>query len=143
VPLIIVGPQVKRPGEATSQFAELIDVYPTLTEMAGVPRPAVLDGTSLVPLLEDPARGVRDAAYSFRRTFPPEWGWSLRSARHRYTLWPDGSSELFDLLADPLGLTNLVRAPEQAEVVREMRRLLTERLSVGSPEPPPQEPAGR
>jgi uncharacterized sulfatase len=143
VPLIIVGPQVKRPGEATSQFAELIDVYPTLTEMAGVPRPAVLDGTSLVPLLEDPARGVRDAAYSFRRTFPPEWGWSLRSARHRYTLWPDGSSELFDLLADPLGLTNLARAPEQAEVVREMRRLLTERLSVGSPEPPPQEPAGR
>jgi uncharacterized sulfatase len=143
VPLIIAGPQVQRPGEPTAGLAELIDVYPTLTDMAGVPRPAALDGVSLLPLLEDPARGVRDAAYSFRRTFPPERGFSLRTARHRYTLWPDGSSELYDLQTDSLGLVNVAGDPEQAELLREMRRLLAERLGIGPVEPPAPEPAER
>jgi uncharacterized sulfatase len=75
---------------------ELLDVYPTIVELAGLTPPPELDGQSLVPLLEREDAPGRGVAVSYRRVQPPERGWTLRNERLRYTLWPDGSEELYD-----------------------------------------------
>jgi iduronate 2-sulfatase len=66
IPLLLVAPRVTRPGTTTRQLAESVDIFPTLAELAHLPKPVVpqpLDGISLVPVLRDPATRVRDHAY--------------------------------------------------------------------------------
>lgn len=64
VPLIFWTPEMAKPGEATESIIELVDLYPTLCELAGLPLPEHLDGESLVPILDDPAAGVGNVAVS-------------------------------------------------------------------------------
>jgi arylsulfatase A-like enzyme len=103
---------------------ELVDLYPTLVELARLPPPPLLDGVSLVPLLRDPAASVKDAARSLAERVPPELGRSLRTERWRYTLWPDGSQELYDHRRDPHERTNLAPDAERAADLRELRAQL-------------------
>jgi arylsulfatase A-like enzyme len=64
---------------------------------------------------------VKDAARSVAERVPPELGRSLRTARWRYTLWPDGSQELYDQRRDPREHRNLAAEPEQAATIQELR----------------------
>jgi arylsulfatase A-like enzyme len=96
VPLVVAAPGLPRPGSVVRAPVELLDVYPTIVELAGLTPPPELDGQSLVPLLEREDAPGRGVAVSYRRVQPPERGWTLRSERWRYTLWPDGSEELYD-----------------------------------------------
>jgi len=122
-PLIIAAPQVQRPGEAAAAEVELLDLYPTIVDLAGVPRVPGLDGTSLASLIRDPAQRVRTGALSFRKAKAPPLGVSVRSARYRYTEWPDGSEELYDHATDPGETRNLVRDPAAAAALGELRAL--------------------
>jgi iduronate 2-sulfatase len=122
-PLIIAAPQVQRPGEAAAAEVELLDLYPTIVELAGVPRVGGLDGTSLGPLIRDPAQRIRAGALSFRKAKAPPLGVSVRTARYRYTEWPDGSEELYDHATDPGETRNLVRDPAAAAALGELRAL--------------------
>ena len=124
VPLLIWAPGLGQPGTPTQGLTELLDLYPTLTDLAGLPRPPGLDGTSLVPLLDDPARAVKSAAFSAARRRPPQLGWSVRTERYRYTEWPDGSRELYDHQTDPGERTNLAGQPAQAQTLAEMGKHL-------------------
>ncbi|HUG53612.1 MAG TPA: sulfatase-like hydrolase/transferase, partial [Vicinamibacteria bacterium] len=136
VPLIIAAPQVSRPGEAAMAEVELLDVYPTVVELAGLPPVAGVDGKSLAPLLRDPAARLRAGALSFRKVKPPPLGVSVRTARWRYTEWPDGSEELYDHASDQGEMRNLVGDESAAEALRQMRL-----LRVAGPTPPmPREP---
>jgi uncharacterized sulfatase len=96
VPLVVAAPGLKRPGAVVETPVELLDVYPTIVELAGLPPQHGLDGQSLAPLLEDASAPARGYARSWRRVQPPERGFSLRTERVRYTLWPDGSEELYE-----------------------------------------------
>ena len=96
VPLVVAAPGLPHPGAVVRAPVELLDVYPTIVELAGLTPPSDLDGQSLVPLLENPEGAGRGIARSWRRVQPPERGVSLRTERFRYTLWPDGSEELYD-----------------------------------------------
>ena len=107
VPLLIVTPEMPQPGIATSSLADLIDLYPTLVDLTGIARPATLDGTSLAPILKDPKASVQDAVVQFRPTDVSRNAYSLRTSRYRYTIWPDGSEELYNIVLDPAGRTNL------------------------------------
>lgn len=99
VPLVIDAPGMK-PGRSRS-IVELVDLFPTLTELAGLEIPAELQGTSLVPVLEDPQATVKPAALSFNK------GHSLRTPDWHYMRYNDGTAELYDMNGDPNEFTNL------------------------------------
>lgn len=98
VPMIISLPGQTR-GAATASFAELIDLYPTLLEICDIPRKDRLEGTSLLPVLRNPAASVKDAAFTqhprpayYDRSKdgrPTTMGYSVRTKDGRYTEWRD------------------------------------------------------
>ena len=149
VPLIIVAPNVKGNGGACGRVVELVDLYPTLADLAGLTRvgegkslrspwtsyptladftglaPERLGGVSLKPLLENPGLVWERHAYTQvqRGGFP---GYSVRTERWRYTEWDDGKqgAELYDHEADPQELHNLAADPKHAPVVADLKALV-------------------
>ncbi len=125
VPLIISAPGMKTAGKASARTVELIDLYPTLADLAGIAPPKDLPGASLRTLLDDPAADWKRPAFSQvqRGGFP---GHSVRTERWRYTEWARGEkgSQLYDHDADPQELHNLAAEPQQAAVITEMKALL-------------------
>ncbi|HSD66478.1 MAG TPA: hypothetical protein VLF95_07245, partial [Vicinamibacteria bacterium] len=81
---------------------------------AGLPAVPGLDGRSLAPLAGGPDAPARPAALSYRRVQPPERAWSLRTEAVRYTVWPDGSEELYDVRSRHGESENLASRPERA-----------------------------
>jgi arylsulfatase A-like enzyme len=124
VPLIIAAPDLPKPGAPTEALADLLDVYPTLVDLTGISRPGTLDGVSLTPVLRDPKASVQDALVQYRPTEPSKLGYSLRIDGYRYTLWPDGSEELYDLAADPAGRKDLANDARLARTRIMLRRRL-------------------
>jgi iduronate 2-sulfatase len=119
--LIISVPWQKSPDQRTSALAELVDVYPTLCELAGLPLPEGLEGSSLVPLLDDPSRTVKRAAFSqYPRPQQKAMGFTIRTEQHRYTEWRSEAGdvvgvELYDHQTDPQENVNLAgRASSRA-----------------------------
>ena len=123
VPLIIAAPGKQR-GRACSQIVELVDLYPTLVDLAGFEVPRHLHGVSLVPLLKNSnAEWNRPAFTQVQRgNFP---GHSVRTARWRYTEWDFGAKgvELYDHKNDPRELKNLAKDPRYAEVLSKIKAL--------------------
>ena len=124
VPFIMSGPGVV-PDGVCEQPVGLIDIFPTLLDLCDLPKSDVLDGTTLRPLLKDPQATWERPAIC---TFGPG-NHSLRSKRYRYTIYSDGSQELYDHESDPHEWHNLIDADGKlssahAEVVEEMKRWL-------------------
>ena len=114
VPLIIAGPGVS-PGATCARPVELLDLYPTLSELCGLPPRSGLDGHSLVPLLKD-ANAPRPwpAITTHNRG-----NHSVRSERWRYIRYADGTEELYDHRNDPHEWKNLASDPRLTEVKRD------------------------
>ena len=131
VPLIVRLPDGRNAGQAAGGFVELVDLYPTLIDLANLPNPAhALEGKSFKPLLEDPGRDWKQAAFSeFRRE--GYHGRTLREKRYRYTEWrplpgTDGAThrELYDLEEDPFEYGNLAANTAYGSVVAKLSRRL-------------------
>ena len=126
VPLIIKVPG-KKPAVCHS-FVELIDLYPTVAELAGIPYSEHLQGKSLVKTLDNPAETIRDMAFSVSqggRTF------LLRDNDWAYIQYNEDASagmELFDMNKDPEQFNNLAHDPEYASVVGEFQEKLRLKL---------------
>ncbi|HEX7899577.1 MAG TPA: sulfatase [Planctomycetota bacterium] len=125
VPLLIVAPGAKGKGKACGRTVELVDVYPTLADLAGLAAPKDLAGASLRPLLNDPAAPWERPAFTQvqRGGFP---GYSVRTERWRYAEWDDGAKgvELYDHASDPREARNLAADPAHAAVVAELKALV-------------------
>ena len=125
VPMIIALPGSKNAGQACARTVELVDLYPTIADLAGLTPPKNLEGTSLRPLLEHPDADWKLPAFSQvqRGGFP---GHSVRTERWRYTEWDFGAkgAELYDHESDPQELRNLAGDPLSATTVAEMKALL-------------------
>lgn len=125
VPMIIAAPGAKGNGHATQSLAELVDLYPTLADLCSLPAPDYLDGASQKAVLEDPAKNVKDAAFTQILRGPTGGiGYSIRTARWRLTLWEDGEKgiQLFDMQADPGELKNLAADPRHSQTVAELTK---------------------
>jgi arylsulfatase A-like enzyme len=131
VPLLIAAPTLPR-GTVVREPVELVDLYPTIAELAGVEPPPGLDGRSLVPPATGSARPTGEAV-SYRRVQPPERGLSLRTAAFRYTLWPDGSEELYDRRRDGPESENLAARAEWASERARLRARLEATEAAASP----------
>ena len=125
VPLIIAAPGDKsgvKAGQSTKSLVELVDLYPTLAELCGLPPPDYLDGQSLLPILTDPAAIVKEQAFTQLRRGKFD-GYSLRTAKWRYTTWDHGAQgeHLFDMETDPGESSNLASDPRHRALVEEFR----------------------
>lgn len=129
VPLILSDPDLPK-GVRVSALAEFVDVYPTLCELSGLALPEMLEGCSLVPVMRDPKRPWKKAAFS---QYPREgdiMGYSMRTDRYRYTEWQDQKTgeakyrELYDLENDPLCKESIAAKPESQSLVSELHVML-------------------
>lgn len=130
VPLIVRLPDGRNAGKVAMGLVELVDLYPTLTELSGLPGPShALEGLSFVPLLENPAHPWKSAAFSESKR-EGYHGRTIRTARYRYTEWSPLKgdeatlAELYDLDQDPMEFKNLADEPTQADRVSELSRRL-------------------
>ena len=124
VPLIISVPG-KKPAVCNS-FAELIDLYPTISSLCGLKVPSRIQGKDISPLLDDPRHQVRDAAFTVNGR-----GFLLREDRWAYIQYAENASrgiELFDMHKDPQQYTNLAEMPEYQSVVAEFKAKLAAKL---------------
>lgn len=114
VPIIICSPGFTA-NQRTDQPAELLDVFPTLLELAGLEADPTQEGQSLVPLMNGPAKEWNHPAIT---SFGPG-NYAIRSARYRFIQYHDGSRELYDSSSDPHEWTNLASSPTMKTVVAE------------------------
>jgi iduronate 2-sulfatase len=118
VPLIIAAPGGKARGAAARGMAELVDLYPTLADLAGLKPTTPVDGVSLAPMLQDPKAIVKDAAFTQVRN-----GYAVRTDRWRYIEWEGGQQgmQLYDMDKDPAETTNLANDARHAATVNDLR----------------------
>jgi iduronate 2-sulfatase len=124
-PLIISSPEIRNTGKVCTRIVELVDIYPTLADLAGLEAPVGIEGISLLPLLKNTEAKWNYPAYTqVQRGDTP--GHSVRTDDWRYTEWGFGESgiELYNEKSDPHELNNLAIDPAYADVVREMKVLL-------------------
>jgi arylsulfatase A-like enzyme len=154
VGLILRAPGIAQPGIVNNVLVSQIDLYPTICEIAGIPSPDWLQGTSLTPILDGSANRVRDALFgevTFHAAYEPQrairtdrWTYIRRfEPRDRpvlpnidaspaldvlltngYADSPVPSTSLFDNLLDPLQRENLAGADEFAEIERDLANRL-------------------
>lgn len=151
VPLIVATPDSRPKGVRSAALVELVDIYPTLLELASLPARAELDGRSFADLIGHPDKPGRSGALSqfprpwvTGRDFRPEhMGYAIRTATHRYIEWrrtADGTvaaRELYAYRGDELFETeNIAAHPTEAARIREMAALLPKATPAFSAKPP-------
>jgi arylsulfatase A-like enzyme len=132
VPLIVAPAKgdrrFTRPNR-TDEPVSLLDLYPTLIELCGLPARDALRGQSLVPLLHDPRANTGRAVIS---TFD-RGNHAVIDRRWRYIRYADGSEELYDTQQDPHEWTNLAARPEHRPQLQRLARHLTLTTSADPP----------
>ncbi|UCF65991.1 MAG: sulfatase [bacterium] len=137
-PLILSTPQLKGKNVQSNALVEFVDIYPTLCELAGIKAPEDLEGTSLVPLLDNPGKPWKKAAFSqFLREgiwIAPDgveyMGYSIRTDRYRYVKWinwntgEQAAQELYDHQTDPDENVNLALDPAHLTLLDDLESQL-------------------
>jgi arylsulfatase A-like enzyme len=120
VPMIWVAPGVAKAGVKCEQAVDLMSLYPTLCELAGVPTPKHAEGVSIKPLLANPSAPWSHPALS---TMYKD-NHTLRTAEWRYIHYADGSEELYNERTDPHEWMNVAGKPEYADVKAKLAKYL-------------------
>jgi arylsulfatase A-like enzyme len=111
VPLIIHMPGAAGNGRSCTRIVQSMDLYKTVAELAGLPVPEGIEGSSLVPLLNEPRSKWDQPAFSiWSEDGKTVHGTAVRTERWRYAEFGKAGANgamLFDVLADPLEMTNL------------------------------------
>ena len=137
VPLIVYAPEVASSGAGTAALVELVDLYPTLVDLAGLPHPGHLAGQSLRPVMMNPGGHVRNSAFTVANS-RAAWmheamrgrdviGHTIRTQRYRYTEWNEGEegAELYDYETDPMEFHNLADVAEYASLRDSLEQVLS------------------
>ncbi len=134
VPLLISAPLITQ-GATSDALVELVDLYPTLCDLAEFSQPSHLEGLSLLPLLHAPQRAWKTGVFSRASSGHAQ---TLRTDRYRFTrytnvpahgdLWhlPNtGNYELFDHLEDPKENVNIAKRPQNISLIQTLDQALT------------------
>jgi arylsulfatase A-like enzyme len=137
VPFIIRAPGYSKDSHANG-FAELVDIFPTLVDLSGMEVPDYLEGKTLVPVLKNPKKEVKDFAVSQYYRGKDKMGYTMRTDRYRITIWLNGdfkskylfrdpdiaSIELYDYKNDPMETVSQANNPEYKEVRDRLKKQL-------------------
>ncbi len=136
VPLLISAPGLKGNGKASPRVVETLDIYPTLAALCGLKAPEGLQGRDVRPLLEEPQKEWNHPAVSVAGRGDKVHR-AIRDERWRYIEWagPEGGRALIDEQNDPHERTNLINAPEQAEVISKLKAQLDATLAPAAKNP--------
>ena len=141
VPLIVAAPGRSRKGSVSNALVELVDIYPTLTEVCGLDSIENLEGTSFAPILSDPMRPWKPAVFhQYPRSYKSHrhrqhgdiMGYAVRTNRYRFVEWKNWKSgktvarELYDLRVDLAESRNIVHERDQQTVVKTMANVLAD-----------------
>jgi len=118
--LIWAAPGVTAQGERCNRPVDLMSIYPTLCELADLPKPEHLDGTSILPLLKNPKTKWSQPAI----TTHGYQNHALRLNHWRLIRYRNGSHELYDHREDPYEYTNLAASPKHAKTLARLDALL-------------------
>ncbi|MBI5769373.1 MAG: sulfatase [Verrucomicrobia bacterium] len=131
VPLLIAVPGQKTAGRHSRGFVEFVDLYPSLSDLCGLPAPrdaAGLEGTSFAPLLADPDRPWKKAVFS---QYPKggNLGTAMETERYRYVEWRKGERlvdrELYDHANDAAENQNVAARPEYAAAIANLEKQMS------------------
>jgi arylsulfatase A-like enzyme len=125
VPLIVRVPGAAGNGQVCREIVELVDLVPTLCELSGLEASEKHEGVSWAPLLADPKRPWKKAAFTYFGNKAQHR--CVRTRRYKYAEWSHKGEtvrELYDLQADPWETVNLADEPAHSETAREHARLL-------------------
>ena len=138
VPLIFRYPNQPNTGKQTQAITELVDIFPTVCEVAGIEVPTYMQGGSLVPLMQNPSRDWKKAAFSQFHRRPKVsadgkryMGYSMNTKEHHYIEWYSWdhttgtksefiNSELYDRINDPYEKVNIANDDDQSIVVKDL-----------------------
>lgn len=147
VPLIVSVPNRKGNGEKNNSLVELVDLYPTLSELCGLSKPKHVEGTSFVPLLDSPKTEWKKAVFTrwvnVKHRYDKEIqiiGHAMGTDRYRYIEWKRTktgeilATELYDHLKDPEENENVVSYPEYKLRVDSLARMMSEGREEAKPE---------
>ena len=119
VPLIIVGPGIEK-GAISNQPVQLLDIYPTLLELAGFSPDSLHEGHSLLPVLQD----KKNSWPHFARTSFGPGNYAIVSEKYRYIQYNDGSSEFYDHRTDPHEWNNLIDSEEHQDLIQQHQQFI-------------------
>ena len=128
-PLVIYDPRAKANGQSVDRITELVDIYPTLVELCGLPENKMLDGQSYAHLLNDPDAEFDNPAYSVWNNHGKGiTGVSIRTNRWRYAEFygPGAGVMLIDEDNDPAERVNLANQPDLQDVVARFHKMAEE-----------------
>ena len=141
--LLMSAPGQKAAGKGTEALVEFVDIYPTLAEVCGLPKPEGVEGHSFAPLLDDPKKPWKAAAFS---QYPrggkdtgPLMSYAVKTDRYRYVEWRkrDGTEvvarELYDHRADPDEDKNVAADPANKDVIERHAKLLAAGWKANAP----------
>lgn len=126
VPFIVHAPGMAGNGAASPRIVELLDLFPTLSELCGLPAQKGLQGDSLLPLLKNPQTEWDKSAFSVTKLGGGTLGKTVRTDRWRYAEWLGGKegAMLIDEQNDPHEMKNVIDDPANAAVVKELKAKL-------------------
>jgi arylsulfatase A-like enzyme len=120
IPYIVVAPGFKN-GQVSYRPVTLIDLYPTLVELCGLPEPDHLEGESLIPLLKNPKAKKKPAIITYGQD-----NHAIRDDRYRYIRYAGGGEELYDTENDPHEWTNLANNPGSRRIMDKLAKWIPE-----------------
>jgi iduronate 2-sulfatase len=122
VPLLIRSPNHQ--PRISSSIVELVDLFPTACDLVSLTKPRSVQGTSLVPIINNPKFKVKESALSFVNK-----GTSMRSSNWSYMKYGDGTEELYDMKKDPKQFTNLAKAQGYEKVLLSIRKRFINKIN--------------
>ena len=126
-PLIVSIPGMANAGKTSNALVEFVDIYPSLAELAGLPKPSKVEGVSFKPLMDNPEHPWKTAVFSQFPRGSAIMGYSMRTPRYRLTHWINQKKplepvavELYDLQEDPQENTNIAGHPSNKKLVENL-----------------------